>query len=152
MRRIILQPGHIVVSKEPVALETILGSCVSVCLWDDTLQAGGMNHFVLPECAESSKDLSARCGREAIEQLISDCCSIGMDLQRIKAKIFGGGRVIEQFSDAFDIGEKNIMIAREVLLQYKIPVIKEFTGPDHGLKIIFYTATGKAFVKKLDEK
>lgn len=110
-----------------------------------------MNHFVLPECAEGSKDSSSRFGRESIERLISDCCGIGMEMHRVKAKIFGGGRVIEPFSSAFDIGEKNIMIARKVLRHYNIPIIKEFTGPDHGLKIVFYTATGKAFVKKLGE-
>jgi chemotaxis protein CheD len=151
LRRIILQPGDIVVSREPAVLETILGSCVSVCLWDEHLKTGGMNHFVLPECTENAKD-STRYGLESIERLINDCCSIGMDLRRIKAKVFGGGRVIEQFSGAFDIGEKNILIARRVLLQYSIPIVKEFTGPEHGLKIIFYTATGKAFVKKLSEK
>ena len=30
------------------AITTVLGSCVSTCLWDPVERIGGMNHFMLP--------------------------------------------------------------------------------------------------------
>lgn len=48
MKRIMLSIGDVVVSKEPAMLETILGSCVAVCLWDEKIGMGGMNHIMLP--------------------------------------------------------------------------------------------------------
>src|SRR5687768_14121384 len=41
--------GELVASKRPLELRTVLGSCVSACLFDPTARIGGMNHFLLPE-------------------------------------------------------------------------------------------------------
>ena len=43
-----LHPGQIFVSAESYAVTTILGSCVSACLWDPLTKIGGINHFLLP--------------------------------------------------------------------------------------------------------
>ena len=40
------RPDHMV--------NTILGSCVSVCLWDSARSIGGMNHILLPEAQSSA--------------------------------------------------------------------------------------------------
>ncbi len=34
---------------ESAAVTTILGSCVAVCLWDESHGIGGMNHYLLPD-------------------------------------------------------------------------------------------------------
>ena len=41
-------PGQYYAAKGDVAIITVLGSCVSACLWDPQLNIGGMNHFMLP--------------------------------------------------------------------------------------------------------
>src|SRR5208337_4191605 len=38
--------GQVHCTAEPLLLMTVLGSCVSVCLWDAVLRRGGMNHFM----------------------------------------------------------------------------------------------------------
>ena len=48
-KRFYLHPGRLLVSTEPAAVTTILGSCVSVCLWDESRGIGGMNHHLLPD-------------------------------------------------------------------------------------------------------
>jgi chemotaxis protein CheD len=47
-RRVYLHPGAIWAEDVPAAITTVLGSCVSVCLWDPKIALGGINHFVLP--------------------------------------------------------------------------------------------------------
>ena len=150
MKRIILNIGDIVVSEKPAAIETVLGSCVSVCLWDGELGVGGMNHFMLPNVMDGIKN-SLYCGSESIENLVSGFIKAGIDVDKLRAKIFGGGKVIKGFGDHLDIGKDNVRIAKEILSGYGIPIVREFTHPDYGIKVVFYSATGKAFVKQLQD-
>ena len=43
-----LYPSALFASREPYIVNTILGSCVAVCLYDVKLQIGGINHYMLP--------------------------------------------------------------------------------------------------------
>ncbi|OGW22028.1 MAG: hypothetical protein A2X55_01710 [Nitrospirae bacterium GWB2_47_37] len=151
MKRIILNIGDIVVSEKPAVLETVLGSCVAVCLWDEGLKIGGMNHFMLPDVTEGIKN-PLYCGSESIETLVSGFAKTGIDTGRLRAKIFGGGKVIKGFGEHLDIGRENVRIAKEILNGYGIPIVREFTHPDYGIKVVFYSATGKAFVKQLQDE
>lgn len=143
-----LNIGDVVVSSEPAILETVLGSCVSICLWDEKSKTGGMNHFMLPDASENGNNPSCY-GTESITRLIGDFLKIGGDSRFIKAKVFGGGRVIKELTSGFEVGEQNIKIAKNILMKYNIPVINEFTGIDFGIKVVFYTATGKVFIKRI---
>ncbi len=150
MKKILLNIGDIVVSTEPAMLETALGSCVSTCLWDEELKIGGMNHFMLPKAMDGAiKD--SYCGRESIEKLINIFLSLNCDVRNIKAKIFGGGRIIKSSGNMLDVGRENVIMAKQVLNKYGIPILNEFIQPDYGIKIFFYSATGKTFVKKMNE-
>ena len=40
--------GGLYVTDQPMIIRTVLGSCISVTLFDGTLKIGGMNHIVLP--------------------------------------------------------------------------------------------------------
>lgn len=150
MRKITLNIGDIVVCKEPAVLETVLGSCVSVCLYDKSLEAGGMNHFLVPYVMYGLKN-PAYSGQESIKRLVEDFVSIGANPSYIKAKVFGGGRVIKGIGEDLDVGAENIKTAKEMLKKYGIPIVKELACPKFAIKIVFYTATGRVFVKKLKD-
>ncbi len=147
MRRIILNIGDLVVSREPSILETVLGSCVSVCLWDAHLRIGGMNHFMLPRMMEGIRD-SSYCGAESTEKLIISILEMGGSISNIMAKIFGGGRVIKVF-ESLDVGSQNVMVAKGLLRRYGIPLISEYTGDKYATKVIFYSATGRVYVRRI---
>ncbi|NOZ25167.1 MAG: chemotaxis protein CheD [Nitrospirae bacterium] len=146
LKRIILNIGDVVVTTEPSILETVLGSCVSVCLWDERLKIGGMNHFMLPRVFNTMKNGTC-CGPESMEKLISTFMASGASIKDIKAKIFGGGKVISCFGQAYDVGIENVTVAKKMLLDYGIPIVGECTGLDLGRKIVFYSATGRVFVR-----
>src|ERR1039457_287013 len=67
--------GDVTTSVEPMVLNTLLGSCVAVCLWDPVLRAGGMNHILLPGGQLDSDN--SRYGANAMELLINGLMKLG---------------------------------------------------------------------------
>jgi chemotaxis protein CheD len=144
-----LHPGQLFVSHESYAVTTILGSCVSVCLWDPLTQIGGINHFLLPmDVGEDQASL--RFGNLAVRELIEEVVGVGAEQARLQAKLFGGACVLEAFRGRENhLGAKNVTIAREVLAAADIPIIGEDVGGNRGRKLIFHTDNGSAWVKQL---
>ncbi len=141
-----LYPAALMASRSPHIVTTILGSCVAVCLWEQRQAFGGINHFMLP--LWNGKGLaSPKYGNIAIEKLISKMYSLGADKKYLIAKVFGGGEVIETQQQNFHIGERNIVIAKQLLIEYGIPIIGTSVGGKTGRKIIFNTFTGEVMMK-----
>jgi chemotaxis protein CheD len=66
----VVQGEYRVISDARVVLTTILGSCVSTCIWDEVAGVGGMNHFLLPGNEGGSSD-HVKYGVNAMELLIN---------------------------------------------------------------------------------
>jgi chemotaxis protein CheD len=137
-----LYPAALFVSAKPYLITTILGSCVAVCLFDTKKQIGGMNHFMLPFWNGQGL-ASPKYGNIAIEKLIKKLEGLGCQRKDLVAKIFGGGEIIETHIKQFQIGERNIQVARETLLEENITIAGSSTGGRLGRKIIFNTQTGE---------
>ncbi|HEY4787628.1 MAG TPA: chemotaxis protein CheD [Bacteroidales bacterium] len=137
-----LYPAELYVSKAPYQINTILGSCVAVCLFDPILNIGGMNHFMLPYWNGQGL-ASPKYGNIANEKLLDKMLSLGCNKNNLKAKIFGGGEVIETQIVQFHIGTRNIEVAKLFLEEKKIPIISSSTGGKLGRKIEFLTSTGE---------
>jgi chemotaxis protein CheD len=120
----------------------LLGSCVAVCLHDPFLQIGGINHFMLP-LWNGQGLASPRYGNIAIQRLIDKMIAFGSNKKNIRAKIFGGGEVLTTNINQFHIGDRNIIIAKEILEEAKIPITGSSVGGKFGRKIIFFTHTGE---------
>ncbi len=136
-----LYPSNIYVSKEPYLINTILGSCVAVCLYDPILQAGGMNHYMLPYWNGEGL-ASPKHGNIAIEKLLDKMIEFGSSKHHLKAKIFGGGEVLQSNFNHYNIGERNIQVAETMLEQLRIPIVSASVGGQKGRKIQFNTYTG----------
>jgi len=137
-----LYPAELFVSKTPYQINTILGSCVSVCLYDPILNIGGMNHFMLPYWNGQGL-ASPKYGNIAIEKLLNKVISLGANRNNLKAKVFGGGEVIETHVVQFHIGLRNIEVAKNTLEELKIPIISSSVGGKLGRKIEFITHTAE---------
>jgi len=140
--KLFLYPAALFASNKPFQVTTILGSCVSVCLWDPVLQIGGINHFMLP-LWNGQGLASPKYGNIAIQKLIEKMIGYGTRKQNLRAKLFGGGEVITVNISQFHIGDRNVMLAREILDEEKIPIISSSVGGKQGRKIIFFTKTGE---------
>lgn len=145
-----LYPSTLFASKEPYVVKTILGSCVAICLWDPVSGIGGINHYMLPNW--SGNDLaSPKYGNIAIDKLLERMAHLGAKRENLKAKIFGGGEIIESRANGALVGERNIRVARMILEEKKIPVVASSTGGKKGRKILFFTDTGEVRHKFLEK-
>ena len=93
-----LIPGRVFVTNEASAISTIVGSGVSVCLWDAQAGVGGANNFLLPE--DSEKELNAKYGNHANRHLLHEMIAHGAEVARIQAKVFGGSEPPTTFSNS----------------------------------------------------
>lgn len=140
-----LLPADYLVTAEPVALVTLLGSCVAACLYDPMVQIGGMNHFMLPEGGPG--DTSSRYGAHAMELLINDLLKGGARRARLQAKVFGGGNVMRGFQDP--IGTRNANFVLDYLEAERIPVAAQDLGDIFPRKVCFFVQTGRTLVRRL---
>jgi chemotaxis protein CheD len=146
---IYLYPAALIITDKPSYVHTILGSCVSVCLYDRITKSGGINHYMLSFWNGDGLP-TPKYGNIAIEKLIEKMIMSGSRIEHLVAKIFGGAEVIESVNQTFNIGKKNIDIAYDMLNERKIPVVAHSTGGNLGRKIIFNSYSGEVihrFVK-----
>ncbi|MEG0316236.1 MAG: chemoreceptor glutamine deamidase CheD [Comamonas sp.] len=139
-------PGEYFVTGENMVICTVLGSCIAACLWDRTLNIGGMNHFMLPE--GDSSDVSGRYGSYAMELLINEMIKLGARRETMQAKIFGGGQVMANFT-TMNVGERNTDFVTQYLQTERIPIVSEDVLDIYPRKVVYFPATGKAMVKRL---
>jgi chemotaxis protein CheD len=137
-QQIFLVPGSMYCSPTPSVVSTVLGSCVSVCLWDFSGRVGGMNHYVLPY---AGGEVSLRYGDVALDALWRSMERLGAARRFIRAKIFGGAAVLP-FGDDETVGEKNVRLARAWLDALGVPLMAAQTGGRTGLHIRFNTGDG----------
>lgn len=130
---------------------TVLGSCISACVRDEKARIGGMNHFLLSEQSESSKDqfgASARYGAYAMEQLINQVLSKGSGLKNnLVIKVFGGGNINSKLTD---IGAANAAFVRGFLADEGYKIAGEDLGGPFARRVLFQPESGRIFVKRLD--
>ena len=142
-----LHPGQVIVSSDPAAVTTILGSCVAICIWDPVLRVGGANHYLLPHWVGNGLS-SPRFGNVAFQLLIEKQLGLGSRKSDLQAKVFGGACVIDAFLGRGEhLGAKNVELGLKVLRQEGIRVVADDVGGRRGRKVIFHTDSGVALVR-----
>jgi len=150
LKRYTVFPGQYVITSVPMLITTILGSCVSVCLWDREQKISGMNHYLLPG-SHGDEAGNANRGITAIPLLIKSLLNRLVNIQNLEAKIFGGCNTLYKESNIFKIGDRNAAIAFETLKEFGIPIVAHHVGGGYGRKIVFNTATGKVRMRLLNQ-
>lgn len=142
--------GELRASAVPAKLSTLVGSCITVCLYDPVSRIGGMNHFMLPDDSGCGRS-SATYGIHAMELLINQLMKLGANRQRLEAKVFGGANVLGRSIAAdspLNIGERNARFALAFLKTEQIPIRAQSTGGTCGRQVHFLPHTGQAFVRE----
>lgn len=144
-----IMPGEYYVTRDDEEILTVLGSCISACIWDPVSRVGGMNHFMLPETGRTEfdgADAAARYGSYAMEHLINDVLKAGGRRERLKVKLVGGGRVL---AAGTDIGAKNIAFAQRFVEVEGLELVSSDVGGDSPRKVKFHPLTGRAKVARM---
>jgi chemotaxis protein CheD len=156
IKHVTINPGEYYVSDQNVVISTLLGSCVSACLYDPHRGVVGMNHFLLsnrrysksvPICATEA----GRYGVQAMELVINGMLKIGANRNDLKAKVFGGGSFFGSSDEAenfYCVGEVNNRFILEFLKTDGIPLVAQDLGGNRGRTIHFSSGDYSVAVKK----
>jgi chemotaxis protein CheD len=146
LKKVNLGIGGIYVTGEPAEVSTVLGSCVSVCLFDESRGIAGINHYMLPHPHEGRAGDVGRFGELSIPDLFERMRRLGA------TKVFGGARMLAQFSTFSGISEANVEVAMVFLKRFQIRIVATDVGGTRGRKIMFRTDTGRVFVRQVGTK
>ena len=143
-------PGEFFVSREPMVVYTVLGSCISACIRDPIVGVGGMNHFMLPEPKETAHDSwgeSTRYGSYAMESLINEILKRGGLKRRLEIKLFGAGKIYE---GNIDVGANNAKWVIGYLKSEGLAAIKTDLGDVFPRKVYYFTDSGRVLMKRIE--
>lgn len=147
-----LKPGELAITSQPVLVETVLGSCVSVSLYCPFQGIGAMCHAMLP----TGDATEFKYVDSAINHMVQALEGKGVNLSTVVAKLFGGSDMFARCRDIgpakYPVGEQNIAKAREILTRHRIKINNHDVGGVYGRKLLFFSDTGQVFVKKLTRK
>lgn len=143
-----LRSGELMVCSRPSIITTILGSCVSVCLFDPFKLVGGMNHYMLPD-GENGPDGLFRIAQMANHVLLERMLALGSDRRSLQAKVFGGAHLLAPPGTEAGLGQRNAEVAMQFLEQHGITVMARDVGGSVGRKILFASNEGAVWVKSL---
>lgn len=148
-RQLTIHIGDVFATPQPTMIKTVLGSCVAVCLWDPETRVGGMNHFLLPDSVGDATADPARIGANAMDLLLGEMQKAGADRRRLRAKVFGGARVLAVPEEADGAPARNITFALDFLRRHGFPITGEDLGGCRARRVHFHTDTGRAFVERI---
>lgn len=141
-------PGEYYVTSNQEVVTTVLGSCISVCVYDPVNLIGGMNHFMLPS-GNSDNDImsqSFRYGDVAMEKLVNVILRHGGNKAELIFKAFGGGQIIKNMTS---IGQRNISFLHKFMTMEGYKLSASDLGGPHPRKVVFNPLDGKVKLKRL---
>lgn len=142
-------PGEYYVTTGDELITTVLGSCVSACVWDPEAGVGGMNHFMLPDGQrgpDRAGGAEARYGIFAMEFLINTILKHGGARSRLRTKLAGGGQVVRSPTA---VGRENVAFARAYLADEGLPLVGEHVEGVSARRLVFHPLSGRTQVLEL---
>lgn len=142
--------GQLEVSRAPAVLHTVLGSCVSVCLYDPEARVGGMNHILLSGRAPGgAPERAGRYAADAVDALMDAVLRLGGRRSRLQAKLFGGAHVLPGVDPAHAPGERNARFVQARLEAEGVPLRAFDVGGFEARRVYFVPTSGEAFVRRV---
>ncbi|WP_244594249.1 chemotaxis protein CheD [Leptospira ryugenii] len=158
VKDIYLNPGEFYFGGPNLRLRTLLGSCVSIVLWNPIKKIGGMCHFVLSHRTDSNeaREISGKYGDEAFLLFQKEVKKHNTQLFEYEAKVFGGSHMfLKEEEDIFkrdavtnmnSVGDKNYIFAKKILEEHSVKIVSESLGGNHHRKIIFTVWDGEVWL------
>ncbi len=141
--------GDLKVAAPPDQLQTILGSCVGLVLFDPNAHLAALAHIMLPASDLPAPPLPGKFADTALPALIEQLQRKGASRGALLAKIAGGAAMFKlkpANETLLDIGNRNVARVKELLRAANIPLRAEHCGGNSGRKMLFDPATGQMTV------
>jgi chemotaxis protein CheD len=153
-----LKPGEMRITDRPGIVTTVLGSCVSVTMYNPRLKTGAICHCMMPRWMEG-RDSRGKCDEgfkyvdHSIQYMVDAFRSLGICPREIEVKLFGGADMFSSDDDNdkrhISVGRQNIIEALKVMEEKGLAVQKKDIGGTQSRKLHFYLHTGAVFLKRL---
>lgn len=129
----------------PLAVRTLLGSCVSIVLWDPRSRAGGMSHSVLPSRTPSHGPWDGNHCEGAVALFLRELQRTGTRPEHYRAFLLGGARMSLGLRNAqkVSVGERNIDACRTLLLSAGFSIAGEHVGLSGPRRVSFDLVDGR---------
>ncbi|HVX65298.1 MAG TPA: chemotaxis protein CheD [Bryobacteraceae bacterium] len=154
--RVHLSAAEVCLARTPTVIETVLGSCVAVVLFNPRFRMGAMCHGALPRCPECFiRESDVRRGLRyvdfAIEHLVERFARLGIMPSELVVKLFGGADMLKVFSAraVATVGQQNCTVALETLARLGMAPVRSDLGGRQGRVVYFRTDTGEVLLRRL---
>ena len=152
-----LKPGEAYITDRPELVITVLGSCLSVTMFNRRRGVAGICHSLLPECSNRESCRSAclegyRYVDCSIRQMVKVFDQHGVPRSEIEVKCFGGADMFIRKAlkpVLFTVGKQNIIMAEKIIASEGLNLRAKDVGGVQGRKLLFYTHTGEVLLKRL---
>jgi len=154
--KVFLQTGDCFFGVQPTLVTTVLGSCLAVTIHAPAMGIGTICHAFLPDSSDAKRGLHdpqvCRYVDTALQNMLETMDKLGVPRRDLVIKMFGGASGIAVHageSSSYNIGRRNVEMARKLLRFARLEVKGEDVGGSLGRKLMFNTQTGEIWVKKL---
>lgn len=145
--RVLVRVSDLVVADAPARLAAVaLGSCVAIVLHEPTARIGGMAHVLLPSQAMSrDRGQPGRFAQTAVPTLVERMIARGARAPAITARLVGGASMFTNLTPpgTIQMGDRNVVAAREALHRHGIRLVAEAVGGDYGRTAELDVETGR---------
>jgi chemotaxis protein CheD len=155
-----LKPGEMHYTEHPTMITTVLGSCLSVTMFNRRRSLAAICHGLLPACNGKKKCTGdCRDGLKYVECSIRRMARLfeqfGVTRKEIEVKFFGGADMFTsdiKKPGLISVGRQNVIAAKQTLASEGLILLTSDVGGPLGRKIVFYTDTGDVFLKRLKQE
>ena len=148
--RVLVRVGELMVTQAPARLAAVgLGSCVAIIMYDQSARLGGLAHVLLPSQGMSRvRGEPGRFAQTAVPALIERLIARGARSPMIAARLVGGASMFTSLTPpgTIQMGDRNVVAAREALHRHGVRLIREAVGGDYGRTVDFDLASGSVTV------
>jgi chemotaxis protein CheD len=126
-----------------------LGSCIGVTAWDRQAHVAGMLHFMLPLSSVNPEKAAANpamFGDTGLPALLEGLFRLGAQRRSLELRLAGGAEI--SGGDAFEIGRRNILLARRLLWKNGLAPIAESVGGRQSRTIKLEVGSGRVLLKE----
>lgn len=130
-------------------LETCLGSCVGVAIYDTVRRIGGMCHILLPDGPAEKKQANPTIyATTAIPFLLNAFETLGGNRKTSVTAIAGGASIVTEHANAdLKIGQRNLLAVMETLRDEGIQVSYHHVAGNLGRVMRLYLSNGQFHIR-----
>jgi chemotaxis protein CheD len=131
--------GQVHLTRAPHRLQSVLGSCIGLVIYDPQIRLAGMAHILLPDSDGKPRGaLPGKFADHAVACLLESLVAYGAARSRLVCKLAGGARMFDHALEySRDIGASNISAVQAALQAARIPIAARHLGGSLGRRIEF---------------